>query len=329
MKTNILIQAVALAVIWPMPGTGQNLVTNGSFEDISSCPTERGEIEKAITWFRGGIASPDLYNTCGASDTCGIPLNWAGFQQPASGVGYAGMHTYSSAGPGYGIHEIIGTELSTPLTVGAVYWLSVKASFTISPALQCRMAVNNIGFLFKMDSTIGQSAWLPWSNNAHFFSQAIISDTLEWTTIQGQFTADSAYRFVYIGNFFGDDLTDTMLVNPGGDLDMSYHYVDDVCVTTNPAYCDFEQGIEDNPNPERLTIRCVQDRGIHVEGLVPGTCFDLTLFSLLGQVLLQKKVVAAGPECWVAIPQVASGIYACAVSFDSERFSNLIMQTSP
>ena len=48
----------------------QNLVPNWSFEEISSCPQDLGEIEKAIAWrtFRGDY-SCDLYHVCGHADS--------------------------------------------------------------------------------------------------------------------------------------------------------------------------------------------------------------------------------------------------------------------
>ena len=80
--------------------------------------------------------------------------------------------------------------------------------------------------------------------------------------------ADSAYKYLVIGNFFSDTLTDT--VSFGGApfaSEGAYYYIDDVCVTTDSIYNETWTGVQVNslgksevsiyPNPtsDILTIK--------------------------------------------------------------------------
>jgi len=77
----------------------QNLVPNPSFEEYVNCPNDYGESFELRNWFIA-ISNPDYFHACdGYNDTCGVPINVWGFQQPASGDGYIGMITYSNAPP--------------------------------------------------------------------------------------------------------------------------------------------------------------------------------------------------------------------------------------
>src|SRR5690349_3253093 len=92
----------------------QNLVPNGSFEDVTTCPTGFGQLENAVPWtsFR---ASPDVFHGCATGDF-DVPTNLFGTRTAATGVGYAGMYCYYSALTNR--REYIGVELSEALTPG-------------------------------------------------------------------------------------------------------------------------------------------------------------------------------------------------------------------
>jgi len=66
---------------------GQNLVSNGSFEGITSCNiTSSGSIDTAISW--SGIGTPDLFNGCSISASFNVPNNAQGNQFAFDGNGY-------------------------------------------------------------------------------------------------------------------------------------------------------------------------------------------------------------------------------------------------
>ena len=82
-----------------------NLVPNGGFEELVSCPTMPGQVWSTSYWNNPNAASPDYFHSCNLSlvfppDTIqwpnvGVPSNTFGYQQANSGEAYSGMYCYS------------------------------------------------------------------------------------------------------------------------------------------------------------------------------------------------------------------------------------------
>lgn len=236
-----------------------NLVLNYSFEDTIQCPTNVSEIEKSKFWFSVGY-SPDYFYPCGLTYAAHVPLNSAGFQQPSHGIAYAGFFSYAPNGPPY-TNEFIGGTLSQPLIIGQKYFVSLKFSLaeldSYSPHF---IPSNNAGLKFTTHMSSANNSFLI-NNSAHIFSNAIISDTLNWTIVQGSFIADSNYTYIMIGNFFTSANTNTL---PSTGL-ASYFFVDEVCVSTRSITCNKLNNLREdylsenfnyypNPTSDRLTI---------------------------------------------------------------------------
>jgi hypothetical protein len=81
---NILIIALILSNI----SFAQDLINNGDFEDYSICPDNVSQLSRADYWTSYGT-TPDYYNSCSEAFEADVPYNLAGFQNPASGEGYA------------------------------------------------------------------------------------------------------------------------------------------------------------------------------------------------------------------------------------------------
>jgi hypothetical protein len=98
-------------------------------------------------------------------------------------------------------------------------------------------------------------------NTSHLHSTSIITDTINWTTIEGSFIADSTYKYLIIGNFYDDEHTSTSSFSG-----IAYYYIDEVCVSTDSTTCTIPSGLQENkynnslisiyPNPStnELTI---------------------------------------------------------------------------
>ncbi len=216
-----------------------NLVINPSFEDTVHCPDSDDEMNYSIGW-NSYAASPDYFNACSSPQTGGvaIPYNFAGYQVAASGKAYAGFITYVSHtlySPNY--REYIGEMLSSPLTIGTKYYISFKVSMTISSLGPSNCATDKIG---AMLSTISYDALAfnpaPITNNPIIHSNTIVTDTLNWTRITGSFIADSAYKYIAIGNFFDDSNTDTLVMDGSNICQGAYYYLDDICVSTDSIF---------------------------------------------------------------------------------------------
>lgn len=228
-------------------GKAQNLVPNGSFEEMVSCPNDIDQIGYATGW--SGF-STEYFNAC---DTIGsflayysVPENVLGYQNAASGNGYAGLIPYIDTINPY--REFIQNTLTAILTPGTRYFLSFKVS--LSDYNLC--ATNNIGILLStFPFAIDNSALI--YNHAQLFSPTIISDTANWTFLSGSFIADSAYQYVIVGNFFDNVHTSSFNFNQPISYS-SYYYIDDVCVSTDSMLCNTSVGIQEPKQNEAVNI---------------------------------------------------------------------------
>ena len=244
--------------------------------------------------------SPDYFNECAGSlggvDTLiGVPQNGFGYQYAYHGQAYIGMGIFGM----WGNREYAGCELLQPLIPGTTYylsfWTNVAGGYGMGGSnWPTRHASNNVGMLFTMEHNI----WLgnsgpPFAlrNYAHLRSDEIIADPDEWVEVNGSFVADSAYAYLVLGNFFSNELTDTLRLTPGGSLG-SYYFIDAVCVTTSPAGCDFFTGVQEQgtvgvllfPNPVRDHIMLGDD----------GVGGQWEVFDMLGRSMLHGRMQGGG-----------------------------------
>jgi hypothetical protein len=256
----LLLVAVALRC------EAQNLVPNPSMEEHSECPVTIGfqGFSKPLHWEKWEN-SPEYFHECAGSlggvDTLiGVPQNGFGYQYAFHGQAYIGMVIFGI----WGFREYVGCELLQPLEPGTTYYLSFWTNVAGGVGAGGsywwnRHASNNVGMLFTMEHNIWEGNSEPpfaLRNYAHLHSDEIIADPDEWVQVSGSFVADSAYAYLVLGNFFSNELTDTMQIVPGGSLS-SYYFIDAVCVTTSPAGCDFFTGVQEQgtvgvrlfPNP--------------------------------------------------------------------------------
>src|ERR1700758_2025386 len=78
--------------------TGQNLVSNGSFEIYTTCPptanSNSPDYVAYSTGWQSSLNSPDYLNACSTPTTVGIPDNIFGTQSAFDGNAYCGIHPY-------------------------------------------------------------------------------------------------------------------------------------------------------------------------------------------------------------------------------------------
>ncbi|MBK6985661.1 MAG: T9SS type A sorting domain-containing protein [Bacteroidetes bacterium] len=203
--------------------SAQNLVPNGSFENISSCGTQA---TLAVNWSNPTQAgTPDLYNICAPNRVPSHTIGGGGFQIPKTGVSYVGMFGYSN--PIANAREYIQTQLTTALTANALYFVkfyTVLSNFS-------KYAINNTGMYFSNNNTYqtGGTYLLNYIPQIKLFNNAVITDSLNWIEVSGVYTASGGENFLIIGNFNADLTTDTVSVNYGT-YQGAYYYIDDVSV---------------------------------------------------------------------------------------------------
>ena len=221
-----------------------NLVPNWSFEELLICPSAdiTPVYQSAYPWFSPSLNTPDIFNICNNNapdhdSVAGVPRNGLGFQIAHSGNGYAGFARYA-----YG--EYLSVKLTSPLKSGKKYCIS----FYVNPGNYTYYVLDAIG-AYISDDSIHENNYnvLPFTPQIENQLGIIISDTVNWTEISGEYTAIGGEHYITIGSFFPDSIihyafNDT--INPPGSW--PYYFLDDVSV----YYC----GPDTIEYPNELTI---------------------------------------------------------------------------
>ncbi len=240
-----------------------NYVLNPSFEQYNSCPATLDEIQFAnhwtgidtITWLPGDpiipsafpYCLPEFCNVCSSNtECCSVPYNKRFFQYPRSGNGMAQEVMYFDES--YSVEnrrDYLQGKLISHLNPGESYCVTFYVNFEGNVAfLPSGYAVDHIGAYLddgSIDLDTGSHCGQPHpSISPQVFTTSIISDTINWTKIQGSFTASGSEKFITIGNFFDKVHTNTIsystAISMGGNF--SVYLVDDVSVIKSNAEAD-------------------------------------------------------------------------------------------
>ncbi len=302
----------------------QNLIHNPSFELVDSCPElpilGYGPGERPVGWFTAN-SSPDYFNRCQPyGNYGGVPLNIGGWQEPVDGDAYSGMFTYFHNNSLF--HEMIGTELADPLTVGSTYYLSFYVNAAAGGSEWPMLASSHFGALFTMDAVEWQN-WmpsLPLRNYAQVYQSEVISDTLSWYLITGSFVADSAYRYMVLGNHFDNGIAqaDTIIAQDSlAFLYRAYTYVDQVCLSTDPLSCPVPQGIGALGSASIQLYPNPATRELIVAGIEPD--LTLTFVDALGRV--QWTGLSGGNQVRLDVHGWSRGLYVVMMEHRGELHS--------
>ena len=208
-----------------------NLVSNPSFEDISSCPNNSGQLNRAIGWnipINGGGGNPELYHTCcTVPSVCGVPSQtlFHTFQYPHSGNSYAGIDAYYSIYPN-NWREYIQSKLIKGFSSGHIYCVK----FYVSLSDQNLAYIKPLGAYFD-DGSVSAPAphGLALVTPQVYNTLQPLNDTVNWMKIEGSFVATGNETYITIGNFFTDSNSDIGLFGSPTYYG-AYYYIDDVSV---------------------------------------------------------------------------------------------------
>lgn len=216
-------------------GISQNILLNGNFELFSGCPNYLDQFDSLMYWknpalWPGQGGTPDYYNQCASPAWVGTPLNFNGYQNAHSGVGYAGMLTYYPMPGGY--REYIEGTLNTSLLSNTCYYFEMY----INLAERGRYTSGNIGVYFSDTLVSG-------INNAHPIAlipqitnnTGMEPDTSTWKLFSGVYNAHGGENYLIIGNFDNDLSTSINFVNSASSFDCVYLFIDDVSLSACTA----------------------------------------------------------------------------------------------
>lgn len=207
----------------------QNLIYNGSFEEFSSCPISNDlnnfQLELAVGWKKPSLGTSDYFNACN-HDIVGVPSNFWGYQNAYHGLAYVGLVPIAWNKSNYEItgQEYIQTKLTEDLSPCQYYSLT----FYVSCSNFSQYGVGKIGAYFSQNSFYENTTTsLPYS--PQITNLNVITDTLGWTKIEGNYLAQGGEQYLTLG-YFGNDLNeDTVFIQNMDPIEAaSYYYIDSV-----------------------------------------------------------------------------------------------------
>ncbi len=197
----------------------ENIVINGSFEDISQCPDDINQIELTFNWNALADGNPvGYYNLCATELDASVPDNQLGNQQAQDGFAYAGVTTFANND----FRSYVYSELGATMEEGERYCVT----YYLNCADNSSTATANLGVYFSEGDPQNLNAFSVTpqidSGDAPYFS------TDSWVEITQIITADADYNYLTIGNF--NDNTNSVTESNGGAFPLSYYYIDNISV---------------------------------------------------------------------------------------------------
>ncbi len=209
----------------PLAEAQLNLVPNPSFEDTLNCDSFQFH-NASQPWFTPTSCTPDYYY--GLNPTCGTSAlqNQSGYQLPYDGIAYIGMFVAMPIISSIGTRDYITTELIDTLIAGKEY----KLEFFVSRANQFYLATDDIGAYLSHQAPNGNGCfYLPLIPQIENLQGNIITDSTNWTTISGIYTAIGGEKYLTIGNFKDSSVTTIIDADNGnGEYQNAYYYIDKV-----------------------------------------------------------------------------------------------------
>lgn len=302
----------------------QNLVVNGSFEEIDSCPQYPALLgyqlgARPTGWFSAWL-TPDYFNAC-VDTVSSVPLNLFSYQPAEDGQAYSGFFSFLVEDG----RELIASELEQPLEVGQTYYCSFWVNAAAGDYFVLRAGSNNVGLLFTMSAD--PWTYSPWTpdfeirNFAQVHSAEVITDTVAWTLVSGSFVADSAYRYVVVGNQFNNENTEVELFDTGNP-NVAYVFVDNICVSTNPLGCPLATGyVDGQQRPFRIGPNPCSEQ-LNIELLEPMR--KLRVLDVTGRRVLEQEITSRN-KMTVDLSEQPNGVYLIQFEGNGVRYSEHIV----
>jgi hypothetical protein len=304
MKLRILI----ISIILPFLGQGQNLVPNPSFENFIECPdTSILGFNTTSDWYQWNSA--DYFNTCDTTPYNGVPMNFiGGYQWPTDGNAYAGLKVFN---PLLFSREYIEVELDSTLLSGETYYVR----FYLNLADSFKYGITNVGAMFTdtLFDPFPPPSW-NWQTGSPQFenlSTNMLTDKNNWMKVSGSFIASGGEKFLTIGNFSEDSVTNSQLsITPSpGTQNGTYYFIDEVYVGRTPppvGVSDFNGTIECNvyPNPSDGIFNITFDSSFN-EAVV-------AIYDLMGRIVFEQSIKES--EVQIDLSDRSKGIYLLKVN---------------
>jgi OOP family OmpA-OmpF porin len=284
----------------------QNLVKNFSFEDSISCPQNQGDLS-IENWTSPNMNSPDYFHTCNNSvnQVVGIPANMWGYQFPPNNFenAFVGVGVYYTAVNG---REYVTGNLSNPLEIGKSYIVSFRVSLGDS----VKFATDKIGLFFH-DTIIYQNNifYLDFQPQIENAVGNYITDKTNWVLIEGIYVAEGGEKFITLGNFYPDSLTDIIPTNSlplgSSNKQAAYFYIDDVYVGEYIEPTFEENKLDILPNPATELINFSYE--LKEEDAV------LKIYNVIGQIMSEENLIGNNGTFTLNLYNFSQGMYFATI----------------
>jgi outer membrane protein OmpA-like peptidoglycan-associated protein len=226
-KITISILTMALGIF--SMAQDQNLVENGSFEQIEGKIKRGGAISVAVGWMSPTKASADLFAGKVKTDY-GTPDNYVGFEEPFEGKNYVGIRvfSYNDKEP----RQYISTKLKLPLRRDAMYCVK----FYVNLAEGSKYAANNIGINFsKKQYNIDENKSIMTTTDVLHRDNPVYNGYFGWEEVCATYVSTGGEKFLTIGNFFSNGDTKNQRLKKvkdfsGTSVMSAYYFIDNISV---------------------------------------------------------------------------------------------------
>lgn len=233
---------------------GQNLVPNWDFEEVLNCnyivlPYDTSYANGLVVpgWCNPAIAgSPDYFHSCYVAHphfNYSVPSNNIGYQNPRSGLAYAGISLTASGNKNIEGREYIQARLRSPLLPGHSYCVGFYTAYTsgiLEPPITNQVSIRDWGAYLSVDRPFNPCQDTPnkpddcllLAGDPQIRPDTFITDTLNWTLVHDVYVAEGGEQWITLGNFvpLWSSVIDTFAIGSWPEASISYYYIDDIFV---------------------------------------------------------------------------------------------------
>lgn len=247
MSKKVALSVLTFALTVGVNAQDENeMVENGSFEQIEGKIKKAGSIEVAVGWMSPTKTSADIFARR-VKEGFSVPHNAFGKEEAYDGDNYVGITTFS-----YGDKEprtYISTKLKTPMRKGLKY--AVK--FYVSLSEGSKYASNNVAANFsKKQFNIAEDKSIMGESHVMHVENPVFNAMFGWDQVCGVYTATGGEKFLTVGNFTSNgDTKNERMKKPkefsGQQIVSSYYYIDNISVTliNDESECECESDKEE------------------------------------------------------------------------------------
>jgi len=285
---KIALSIITLFLVLGVNAQDENeMVENGSFEQLEGKIKKAGSIEVAVDWMSPTKTAADLFATR-VKTGFSVPNNPYGKEDAYDGENYAGITTFS-----YGDkvpRTYLSTKLKTPMRKGLKY--AVKFYICLSEG--SKYASNNVAANFsKKQWSINENKSIMGESSVLDIENVIFNAMFGWDQVCGVYTAKGGEKFLTLGNFStNSDTKNERMKKPksftGQQVVSSYYYIDNISV----VLIEDETECECESDKEEVTSTVYSSAPVNPDGMTPDMIAKFTTIYFASN----KAVIEKGQE---------------------------------